>query len=736
MTQDLEPKVSIILPTYNGASRYLHESIKSCLDQTHRNLELIVVDDCSNDHTPEVIKSFRDHRIRYIRHEKNMRLPSALNTGFRASTGQLLTWTSDDNEYLPCAIEEMVAFLLDHSEANFVYADYRVLHEESGKLELKRLPEQVDLARKNCIGPCFLYTREVYQRVGDYNPKYELVEDYDYWTRVAGQFKMIHYRRPLYVYRQHSRSLWSTSTHSVILFDNILKFQRHYISTRQLARAVHQFCGEILRTQKSVTRAAIAWCETLLRILDLSFALGLLFIALSIGALIRGARKHLTGKAASAIRGIFEPLRFMRTCYRLKPAHEQRNILCLCPSLATGGAQAVVLTIARALGQNGYCFHILTANRTDNSWHEKFASAFKNVILLDPACGDDWYYKYVRAVIARLGIEVALISNSSEAYRCLPRLRSAFPDLKIVDVLHAEKWVGTSDELLWTTPYVQRRVCVSSRLKNHMLRRYQAFKIDAEQANRLRVIHNGIEVRHFARRNDLKGKFKSRFRIPDETKIISFVGRFSSEKRPLFFVDIAEELIARTRPETFKFVMAGNGQQFQQVEERIASSQIGHAFILTGLIDSVEELFADTYLLMVVSESEGLPLVILEAMSAGVPVISTDVGAIQEVVRDGFNGYLVPPSEDDVDRFTSRMLGLLGSGEKYASLSMNARASIIPEYSLETMARAYEGVFEELASETADNGRDYGRPRELAGKSGVREVSLPADRRPIRTARP
>lgn len=738
MTQDVEPKVSIVLPTYNGASRYLDASIKSCLAQTHRNLEVIVVDDCSNDHTLEVVESFFDQRIRYIRHEKNMRLPNALNSGFRVSTGEFLTWTSDDNEYLPVAIERMVAFLRDHGEADFVYADYYALHAESGKRELRRLPDQLDFRRKNCIGPCFLYTRRVYQRIGEYDPKYELVEDYDYWTRVSGKFKMIHYRRPLYVYREHPRSLTRTRNQSVVLFDNILKFERHYASIGQLARAVREFCSETLRSERSVRQAAVVWRHTLLRILTLSFTLGLLFVALTVGAIGRGALKFIARRVLAAIGSIVEPLRFIGICYRLKTVHGQQNILCLCPSLAAGGAASAVLNIAGELGRKGYCFHVLAAKGVD-SWYEKFTSAFASVVLVDRACSHDQYYKYVSTVIARLGIEVALISNSNEAYRCLPRLRSIFPNLKIVDVLHAEKWVGTSDELLWTTPYIDRRVCISNRLRDYMRERYQVFGIDAQHANTLNVIHNGIRVQHPLRQKDLKGEFKSRFRIPDDTKVISFVGRFSSEKQPLHFVDIAEELVLRTRPGTFKFAMAGDGQQFGQVEERISSRQLGHAFILTGLSDRVEELLADTYLLLVVSESEGIPFAILEAMAAGVPVISTDVGAIDEVIRNGVNGYVIPPSErieDIIEHFTSRVLWLLGDDGKYASLSVNARNSIVPEYSVDTMARAYDEVFEELTGGTTDSGRYGGLPGELARQPGVREASLPADRLPIGTARP
>jgi glycosyltransferase involved in cell wall biosynthesis len=739
MTRDLESKVSIILPTYNGASGFLHGAIASCLNQTHRNLELIVVDDGSTDHTGDVVKSFRDPRIRYIRHESNKRLPRALNTGFQASTGEFLTWTSDDNEYLPDAVQRMVACLCGNGGADFVYADYYVLHTETGSTELHSLPDRQNLPKKNSVGPCFLYTRAVLRQVGDYDPRLELVEDYDYWMRVADRFEMVRHRGPLYVYREHPASLTRTRNHSVVLFDSILKFQRHHYSTRQLARAVREFCASVLRSERSVKQAAVVWLHTLQRIFAISRRLGFLFVALTLAALGRRVLLLFVATLGAIAERLVEPWRFVRTVRRLRRAPGQRNILCLFPALAAGGAPAVMLNVARGLGQTGqtgYCFHILTANRSDNSWRERFGSVFTNVLWLGPACTDERYYKYARALVARLRIDLLLLSNSEEGYRCLPRLSKAFPSLKVVDVLHAENWVGTRDEDLRIAPYIHRRVCVSQRLKNYMLSRYQAFGIGAPHDRNLEVIHNGIDTQHFSRRPELSDRFKARFDIREDIKVISFVGRFSSEKRPLLFVDIAEEVLLRTPGARIKFVMAGNGEQFHRVEERIASSQLRHAFVLTGLIDGIAELLADTHLLMVVSDSEGLPLVIPEAMAAGVPVISTDVGAINEIISDGRNGYLISSSDQLVERFASYVVRLLEDNELYAALSLNARDSVVPKYSLETMAHAYAGIFNELAAETTEDEQDNRRAEPVAGTAPARQVSISAGRRAVRTLRP
>ena len=109
------PKVSIVLPTYNGA-KYIRQCINSCLNQTYNNIELIIVDDGSKDETPDIIKSYKDERIKYIMHARNLGLPYALNTGFRNAVGEYLTWTSDDNYYTKKAIETMLSFIKDKNQ--------------------------------------------------------------------------------------------------------------------------------------------------------------------------------------------------------------------------------------------------------------------------------------------------------------------------------------------------------------------------------------------------------------------------------------------------------------------------------------------------------------------------------------------------------------------------------------------------------------------------------------------
>ena len=197
--------VSIVLPTYNG-TKYLAESIASCLSQTHRQLELIVVDDGGAD-VAGTVKQFADPRLKYVRHEVNRGLPAALNTGFACASGTLLTWTSDDNRYTPDAIEQMVTFLNTNPDVDFVYTDAWEIDGAGAVVGRLRVPPPETLEVKNRVGGCFLYRRSVYEAIGDYDARAVLAEDYDYWLRVARRFTMQRLFRTLYYYRYHDASL-------------------------------------------------------------------------------------------------------------------------------------------------------------------------------------------------------------------------------------------------------------------------------------------------------------------------------------------------------------------------------------------------------------------------------------------------------------------------------------------------------------------------------------------------
>ncbi|MGE3908153.1 MAG: FkbM family methyltransferase [Chloroflexota bacterium] len=202
------PLVSIILPTYNG-SAYLDGALRSCLNQTYRNLELIVVDDCSTDDTPNILRRWaeKDARIRVVTHETNKKLPGALNTGFAHARGEYLTWTSDDNLYEPQALERMVGVLTAQPDVSVVYATYSVIDDAGQVINTMPAKPPSELVLGNVVGACFLYTKAVQEAIGPYDEAIFLAEDYDFWLRAAQRFQFAPLNTDLYAYREHQKSL-------------------------------------------------------------------------------------------------------------------------------------------------------------------------------------------------------------------------------------------------------------------------------------------------------------------------------------------------------------------------------------------------------------------------------------------------------------------------------------------------------------------------------------------------
>lgn len=265
------PLVSIVLPTYKRAG-VLPQAIRSVLGQTYPKWELIVVDDNSPDNTPEVVKSFSDARIRYVRNEPNLKLPRALNKGFSLARGDYLTWTSDDNLFADNAIEKMVA-RLQAGNCDFVYADYYLFSEQDAEgrpldIHHDRLPDSVQLEKGNHIGACFMYTRRVFEEIGDYDPELFLVEDYDYFIRASQRFRFCHLPEALYYFRRDDDTLYLSRFAEVKASDVLVRYKNGLLNE---ADVVETIVALLMRNTTALNNSILRWSDQAAR--KLSFRL-------------------------------------------------------------------------------------------------------------------------------------------------------------------------------------------------------------------------------------------------------------------------------------------------------------------------------------------------------------------------------------------------------------------------------------------------------------------------------
>lgn len=130
----VEGLVSIIMPSWNTA-QFIGESIQSVLDQTYQNWELIIVDDCSSDNTDEVVSSFHDERIHFLKNEKNMGAALTRNRALREADGEWIAFLDSDDLWKPEKLEKQVYFMKSN-DYFFSYHKYEKIDEQSNPLNV------------------------------------------------------------------------------------------------------------------------------------------------------------------------------------------------------------------------------------------------------------------------------------------------------------------------------------------------------------------------------------------------------------------------------------------------------------------------------------------------------------------------------------------------------------------------------------------------------------------------
>ena len=135
----MKPKVSVIMPAYN-AERYIGEAIESILNQSYKELELIIIDDCSSDSTLELVKKYKDNRIKLLKNNENRGIAYTTNYGIDISSGEYIALLDDDDIAYPERLEIQVNYLEKHPEIDILGGRTEIIDEESNHKYMLGIP--------------------------------------------------------------------------------------------------------------------------------------------------------------------------------------------------------------------------------------------------------------------------------------------------------------------------------------------------------------------------------------------------------------------------------------------------------------------------------------------------------------------------------------------------------------------------------------------------------------------
>lgn len=215
------PTVSVLIPVYN-AEAYLAESIRSILNQTFSDFELILLDDASTDNSVEIIKSFTDKRIRFCQNEQNLGISGSRNRLMDLARGKYLAVMDNDDISLPQRLEKQVAFLEKHSNISIVGTWCRLFSNAAPRSFLQKIkkfivnfgwewhqpaaPDIKDALKGSVVmhSAAMLRREDLLKHNIRYNQNYTPAEDYDLWKQAffAG-LKLANIQEVLFLYHLH-----------------------------------------------------------------------------------------------------------------------------------------------------------------------------------------------------------------------------------------------------------------------------------------------------------------------------------------------------------------------------------------------------------------------------------------------------------------------------------------------------------------------------------------------------
>lgn len=351
-------------------------------------------------------------------------------------------------------------------------------------------------------------------------------------------------------------------------------------------------------------------------------------------------------------------------------------------SFALGGQERVALDLATIQREHG---------------HAVFA------VSLAPEAEGELEHAFRSAGVETLHVPQGRGFNPSLVWRLATRLARADVDVVHTHNPHALVYGAPAGRLAGARVLHSKHGMNPDRPRRLRLRRAAAACVDAYVAvtpllatvardkhecasRRLFVIENGIDVARFVPDADARRLVRRELEIPPDAWVVGSVGRLAPEKDHALLMHAT----MRLPDDTAHLVIVGDGTE-RDALHALAAGFDPRRIHLPGSRKDVERLLSAFDVFALSSRTEGLPLVLLEAMSTGLPVVSTAVGGIPDLITDGETGLLVPPR--DVAKLAAALETLRHDRAVAGRVGEAGRRRVLDRYSAQRMAREYEDLY-------------------------------------------
>lgn len=668
MNPDL-PLVSVLMPVYN-AGKFLRESLESILNQTYNNFEFIIVNDGSTDNSENIIKTYSDNRIKYYSNSRNKGLIFSLNYGIDLAKGEYLARMDADDISMRDRFEKQIAFLEQNENVSAVFANVRLIDKSGTEIGIweddintKNYSEiRRTLAKTNCLAHPTLMIRKSVISIFKYKKRRLNSEDWDLWLRlVSRNYQIEKINEPLLNYRIHDDSVTFKRNRNGSDI-KILTIQSKYLLSEATLFRVNKFNLRVLKYA----------LKNIDKIFFYSF--------------ISKTSSVVKKRMRSIYFPFYPKFKFIKLLKKRKIG--KINILYIIPHMVLGGADKVNLDIISNLDRSIFSIHIITTSDEDNIWLSRFEPITDNIFQLPQLFEERFHLKFILFLIKKLKINLVFLSNSFMGYSSLPQIKRFNKKIKVVDLMHGEggKHEGGGVPLFSSKfdEFIDRRIVISNYLQKYITSKFNI------NPGKIEVITNGINTDHFNNNSFSKNTIRQELNIKESDIVISYVGRLEVEKHPENVILLADHLKNRGYL-NYKYIITGNGTQYDHLKLLTAKLKVEDIVKFLGYKEDVRPILKDTDILYLCSEAEGIPLIILEAMAMKIPVISSNVGGVSELIEENKNGFLVNFDENFIENCAEKIVIL--SRKEMEEIGENNRNKAAKVFSLNTTVEKYNKLF-------------------------------------------